>query len=214
MDLILSRHGNTFGPGDAVVWAGATNDLPLVARGEEQAKILAEVIQKKGIVLKAVYSGPLSRTRRYAEIVLKCLGLDLIPTIDSRLHEIDYGQWTGLTNAEVISQFGVGPLQDWDERCIWPQPSQGSWGASPTAVCNEIQSFAADLLKWHPADQDSVLVVSSNGRLRYFLTLVEGELERKIQTKAFKMKTGHIGRICLRPVHSSLLFWNQDPQML
>jgi probable phosphoglycerate mutase len=38
MQLILSRHGNTFSPQDAVVWVGAKQDLPLVDSGVLQAK--------------------------------------------------------------------------------------------------------------------------------------------------------------------------------
>ena len=41
VELLLVRHGNTFGPGDAVTWVGAREDLPLVESGEAQARMRA-----------------------------------------------------------------------------------------------------------------------------------------------------------------------------
>ena len=40
MLLLLARHGNTFDKGDKVVWVGARTDLPLTAKGREQARAL------------------------------------------------------------------------------------------------------------------------------------------------------------------------------
>ena len=37
MRLILSRHGNTFSPGEKAVWVGRRSDLPLVEEGRRQA---------------------------------------------------------------------------------------------------------------------------------------------------------------------------------
>ena len=33
IELLLVRHGNTFAPGDRVVWVGKGQDLPLVESG-------------------------------------------------------------------------------------------------------------------------------------------------------------------------------------
>ena len=40
--MILSRHGNTFSPGDKIIRAGSGEDLSLVERGIEQAQLLAQ----------------------------------------------------------------------------------------------------------------------------------------------------------------------------
>ena len=45
MLLLLARHGNTFEKGDKVVWVGARTDIPLTAKGRDQAAALAAGLQ-------------------------------------------------------------------------------------------------------------------------------------------------------------------------
>ncbi|MGA9265082.1 MAG: histidine phosphatase family protein, partial [Rhodomicrobium sp.] len=68
MLLLLARHGNTFEPSDKVVWVGARTDLPLTAKGREQAAALGEGLQPMKSVIKRIVSGPLQRTREHAGI--------------------------------------------------------------------------------------------------------------------------------------------------
>lgn len=208
MNLILSRHGNTFGPDDPVVWTGSGNDIPLVARGIEQAEAFAKVLRVNHVEPVAVFCGPLQRTFRYSEIIIRELGLSLKPQVDPRLNEIDYGEWTGLTQVEVVKRFGAEDLRDWDEHSVWP--SQGHWGGSESEVIQEVQSFSRDLVhKW--GEHDTVLVVSSNGRLRFFLSLIEGELEKRKKLGTFKVKTGHICKVVYSGSRFSTEYWNQEP---
>ena len=44
MLLLLARHGNTFNKGDKIVWVGARTDLPLTAKGREQALALGQAL--------------------------------------------------------------------------------------------------------------------------------------------------------------------------
>jgi probable phosphoglycerate mutase len=211
MELLLARHGNTFGPGDPVVWAGTTNDLPLVEKGVEQAHRLADALKKKGIKPAAIYCGPLQRTKHYAQILVDDLKLPFSPTVDSRLNEIDYGEWTGLSNEEVIARFGEAELKKWDEHCQWPD--QGNWGGSPQEVEERVQSFVADLKnKHHPSD--TVVIVSSNGKLRYFLKLDAKEFENRIRAGTFKVKTGNICKVVINGDHYTIPYWNEPPATL
>src|SRR4051812_27218223 len=93
MDLILSRHGNTFAPGQEAVWTGASNDLPLVEKGWQQADKLAHALMARTISLAAVYCGPLKRTRDYAVRVIEKVKFPGSEVVDPRLNEIDYGDW-------------------------------------------------------------------------------------------------------------------------
>ena len=68
MLLLLARHGNTFEAGDKVVWVGARTDLPLTAKGREQAAALGEGLRPVKSVIKHIVSGPLNRTREHAAI--------------------------------------------------------------------------------------------------------------------------------------------------
>ena len=89
MDIICARHGNTFAPGERVVFVGANEDVPLVPSGEEQALRLGAALREARIAPAVVLCGPLQRTRRYAELVAEKLGLGMKPIVDARLTEID-----------------------------------------------------------------------------------------------------------------------------
>lgn len=211
MKLILSRHGNTFGPNDPIVWAGTSNDLPLVEKGLEQAKLFAKALAEKKIIPKAIYSGPLQRTRRYAEILIEDLNLSQKPLIDERLNEIDYGEWTGRTNVEVKEIFGKEELTNWDEHSIWPK--KGNWKSSPDILKKQVKSFILELIEKYK-EEDTVIAVTSNGRLRYFLSLDTSEYEKRIKDGTFKVKTGHISCLLLNKTQVSVPYWNIDPSKL
>ena len=126
MQLILSRHGNTFAPEDKSVWAGTSNDLPLVQKGLEQAETLAAALIANQIRPKTIYCSPLQRTKIYAQIVIDRLKLSYKPIVDQRLNEIDYGDWTGLTNEEVAAKFGQEDLELWTKHSLWQKQATGN----------------------------------------------------------------------------------------
>ncbi|MBX9771852.1 MAG: histidine phosphatase family protein [Candidatus Obscuribacterales bacterium] len=207
MRLILARHGNTFNPEDKVVWAGATNDLPLVKKGLEQANAAAAYLIAEKITPQAIYCSPLIRTKKFAEILVERLGLNYQPTIDKRLMEIDYGQWTGLSDQEIIDQFGVDQLKKWTEFSQWPE--QGSWGNSEQSVTSDVQSFAKEMQTKHA--NDTIIAVSSNGRLRYFLTLITDEFEKRRQMKKVKVGTGRLCELISTNGKFQLNYWDRNP---
>jgi len=90
-EVWLARHGET-------EWTvsrrhtGST-DIPLTRRGREQAKALAPSFD--GIEFDLVLSSPASRAIETAELA----GFE--PEIEPRLHEWDYGEYEGLTTAEI-----------------------------------------------------------------------------------------------------------------
>ena len=73
--FLFARHGNTFGPGDKVVWVGRETDLPLVEKGLQQAAAAAAAFRRKGLIPEVIYCASLQRTRRFAEIVAETLGI-------------------------------------------------------------------------------------------------------------------------------------------
>ncbi|MBW8804342.1 MAG: histidine phosphatase family protein [Catenulisporales bacterium] len=91
-ELILLRHGET-------EWSRAgrhtgLTDLPLTARGEDQARAAAKLLAERS--LAAVYTSPLSRAMRTAELA----GLTgAVPEPD--LLEWDYGGYEGVTTDEI-----------------------------------------------------------------------------------------------------------------
>ncbi len=225
VQLILARHGNTFGSGDKVVWAGAAQDLALVDRGIEQGRALGAWLARSGLALDAIYCGPLQRTRGTAALAVEVLetaaqknesrvARQPVPIrVEPALDEIDYGSWGGRTTAEVVAEFGADTVDAWNSRGVMPAKA----GFAPTVVQlkAEARRFVDELRQRHGAD-DRVLLVSSNGRLRWFLGLVPNALEDAFHAGTAKMKTGHVSQ--LAAVQGSdawrLEFWNRDPATL
>jgi probable phosphoglycerate mutase len=93
--VYLARHGQT-------EWnvAGRRQgrlDSPLTPRGLRQARRNADLLSSHQI--DAIFTSPLGRARRTAEIVGETLGLP-IQVLDE-LAEIAHGAWSGLTSAEI-----------------------------------------------------------------------------------------------------------------
>jgi len=91
--IYLARHGET-------AWSlsgqhtGLT-DLPLTERGQRNALSLGERL--KGLTLAKVYTSPLQR----AFLTCKLAGFGDVAEVDHDLLEWDYGQYEGLTSADI-----------------------------------------------------------------------------------------------------------------
>jgi broad specificity phosphatase PhoE len=100
--ILLARHGETEWNriGRYQGWA----DPPLNGTGRAQARALAE--QLRATPFDAVYSSDLIRARETAEIVAEPHGVPV--ATDPGLREVDVGEWSGLTRAEVEHRFPNG----------------------------------------------------------------------------------------------------------
>lgn len=211
MKIILSRHGNTFSASDPVVWVGATQDLSLVDSGVLQAKCFAQALQEADIHPKAVYCGPLKRTHDYATIVLEQLHSSLKPIIDARLNEIDYGNWAGLSNTQIQEIDEGNELSAWENLSVWPKIA--GWSGSSTQMIKEVKTFSKALVDQYDTT-DTILVITSNGRLRYFLKLIPGLFEQHVRDKEFKVATGNICLLTYENRKWQVKFWNKKPEYL
>lgn len=204
--LLLARHGNTFATGDKVTWVGASNDLPLVESGLAQAKSLAQVLLENEIKPAALYSGPLKRTKEYATIIRDALQLSPDIQIDSRLNEIDYGAWSGLTSEEIKEKFGQDELDAWNLQGKWPVTFVGN----EAEVEAEVNSFVQDIMSSYLENQ-LALAVTSNGRLKYFLKLLPDIYAEYIKVSKWKVSTGNICLLKCDKRSNHLVCWNEAP---
>jgi len=96
--LLLVRHGQT--PWNvAGRWQGF-GDPGLTDVGREQAEALAaELVASADRSWHRIVASDLGRARETAEILSRALELTI--EIDHRLRELDVGEWTGLTRAEI-----------------------------------------------------------------------------------------------------------------
>src|SRR5438270_497506 len=91
--IYLARHGET-------AWSltgqhtGRT-DLPLTERGERNARRLGQRLS--GLTFATVLTSPLQRASRTCELA----GFGNVAEVDADLVEWDYGQYEGLTSAQI-----------------------------------------------------------------------------------------------------------------
>jgi len=199
--LLLARHGNTFGPGDKIVWVGAKEDLPLVKSGDAQAAALGEALREQSITPARLVSGPLKRTRRAADIVKAITMSDANIAIDTRLTEIDYGQWGGRTDDEIIDVFGPDAIANWRE--LHKRPDNAGW----TPDDQTLRLNALGVLDDMAAGDLPGLVITSNGILRYFHGAIGFDGDAKV-------KTGHVCAARRTATGWTPLFWNAAPDTL
>ncbi len=131
-DIVLVRHGET-------EWSKAHRhtsytDLLLTPEGERQAKALASALAGRRFV--AVISSPRQRARRTAELA----GLT-VTTVDDGLVEWNYGEYEGLTTAEIRATRPGWQL--WTDGCPGGE-SPGQVGARLDAVLARVRPLLAD----------------------------------------------------------------------
>jgi probable phosphomutase (TIGR03848 family) len=93
--LLLIRHGHTDWIGRAI--AGHTPGVALSVDGRNQAERLVERL--RAVPLAAIYSSPLQRTLETAQPLAQARNLP-VQTRD-RLIEVNFGEWTGMTMADL-----------------------------------------------------------------------------------------------------------------
>jgi len=98
-EIILVRHGETEW-NVAEIFRGRI-DIDLNEMGIKQARLLAEYLSN--VKIDAIYSSPLKRALKTAEIVAGYHKLDV--DIASGLIDFDYGKWQGLSHQEVKDKY-------------------------------------------------------------------------------------------------------------
>jgi broad specificity phosphatase PhoE len=98
-EIILARHGETKWNVEEV-FRGRT-DVELNQTGIKQAELLAKYLSKRKI--DAIYSSPLKRAVKTAEIIAGYHGLDI--EVAPGLIDFDCGDWHGLLRQEVQDKY-------------------------------------------------------------------------------------------------------------
>ncbi len=147
-EIYLVRHGETTlsGAGQYI----GSSDIPLSENGKNQARRLAETLID--VHIDACYCSPMERCRETAHILAMPHQLDLIPVPNIR--EIDYGDWEGLTLAEMET---AAP----ETFRIWkhdPAGTQAPNGESGEDVLNRIRPAFETIVSNHVGQR--VLIVA------------------------------------------------------
>ena len=95
--ILLIRHGDTDWVGERL--AGRLPGISLNSTGRTQAARLA--INLGALPIDLICTSPLVRTRETAAALTA--NLDLLPRVCEEFTEVDYGEWTGRTFAEMAA---------------------------------------------------------------------------------------------------------------
>ncbi|HEY2419527.1 MAG TPA: histidine phosphatase family protein [Steroidobacteraceae bacterium] len=132
--IYLIRHGET-------AWSlsgqhtGRT-DLPLTEHGEQQARRVGQLLRP--LRWSQVLASPLQRARRTCELA----GLGEAMQLEPNLREWDYGQYEGLTNAQIKAQ-----QADWDvfrDGCPGGESSE-QMRVRADAVCARLRALSGSV---------------------------------------------------------------------
>jgi phosphoserine phosphatase len=151
--LLLVRHGETEWNATHR-WQGFTGP-PLNEIGLLQAQELGRNLASTR--LDAIYSSDSTRAVQTAEIVAKPRQLSVRQ--DARLREVNFGEWEGLTRAEINERY-AGAFREWDA-CKLAAPTGGE---TDLQMANRVTEALRDIDANH-ADE-CVLVVTSGGPMR------------------------------------------------
>ncbi|MDX8396875.1 MAG: histidine phosphatase family protein [Mariprofundaceae bacterium] len=155
MTVDLLRHGELQG---GVKYRGRIEGL-LTAQGRQKMDDVWQTIQSE---VDVIISSPLLRCAEPAQIWAAEKTADF--HMDERLAEMHYGEWEGLSHAEIETKF-PGVLEKWRED---PSGMRPPGGESPEELLARVESFWLDLCEKY--QHQHVLLVAHSGSSRMLIT--------------------------------------------
>jgi broad specificity phosphatase PhoE len=185
--IYIARHGET-------AWSitgqhtGLT-DLPLTPQGEKNARALGPRLA--GMKFAKVYTSPLQRARRTCELA----GFSLSAEIDPDLVEWDYGDYEGLTSAQIRAQ-----------RPDWQLFRDGAPGGESPADAMTRADRVRDRLR---RIAGNVLLFSSGHFIRVLAARWIG-LHPPVHSNSFLLSTASVSAVGYDrgPAEPVIRFWN------
>lgn len=197
-ELWLIRHGQT----DANVegrWHGHTNGK-LNEEGLRQAARLGSALPS----LSALYTSPLSRAADTAAAVARhqCL----TPAIVDDLKEIGFGEWEGMTRAEVEAAFP----EEYGAYSSGVDFVRGGSGESFDGVRRRMAEAITGIVERHPGE--AIAAVSHGGSTRAYVTGLMG-IEYRDRAKLGELGNTGYARLAYTARGPSLVSWNLTPHL-
>ena len=167
--LIFVRHGET--PYNAENRLQGQRDIPLGARGRDQARAVGRTLRARiGSEIDrleaadAFVASPLRRTRETMEFARDAMGLPPARyRLDPALRELSFGDWEGLTWAEIYARDPKGAMARRADKWDFVPPKGESYAMLAGRLEPWLKSLAAD-----------AFVVSHGGVARALMTLIAG----------------------------------------
>jgi broad specificity phosphatase PhoE len=199
-NIFFVRHGNTFEAGEPSRYIGSRVDVPLTAKGREQAEAVGKALKGRDCVIDVIYCGSQDRQRQSAQIIRDVLAPEA--AFYEKVHalsEIDYGPWEGLTNDEIALNWPA-EYEAWTKDGVWP----ALFVSREKDVREQIESFLRELAEASPA---CGVAVTSQGVLRQLRFLIDGTIGDEA-----KVKPGNYCEIAIDRAGMRIIRWNASPQ--
>jgi alpha-ribazole phosphatase len=160
--LCLVRHGQTDWNLEGRYMG--QSDIPLNEKGRDQAQVLSEKL--RNYPFACIYTSDLRRARETAEIIAASLRLKVFS--DSRLREINQGEWEG----QLVDTIKDRYADLWQQRISDPASIRPPGGETVAEVAKRVQVVLNEIANSRPGD--SVLVVSHGLALATIICKVRG----------------------------------------
>jgi alpha-ribazole phosphatase len=197
MRFLLAPHGET--EWNAQGRFQGHGDPPLNERGRRQAHFLQQRLADES--LQAILASDLRRALETADILAAPHGLRV--QAEPRLRELHFGDWEGLTYAE-IQQTAGNALANWENDPLQARPPNGE---NLTGLAQRLQAFLADLGVHAP--ESTILLVAHRGSLRVLLCLLLGRpVERHWE---YRLDLASVSEVKLVAGRAELIRLNETP---
>jgi alpha-ribazole phosphatase/probable phosphoglycerate mutase len=157
--LYLIRHGETDGAHERR-YKGSL-DVPLSKLGQKQASATGLRMKEMGLVPDIIYSSPLSRALKSAELIGGHFSLN--PHVADGLKERDFGAWEGMSFEEIAERW-PGAFSSWAHNPMKFRPVDGE---STLEVRERVVPVLEELL--HISGVESIAIVAHGGVNRVIL---------------------------------------------
>ena len=157
MRLILVRHGETRWNLEGRYQGRA--DIDIAPQGLVTARRVGQNLQ--GAEVTSVLTSPLRRATQTALLIGAALG-GIAPVADSRLTEIDFGEWQGLTQQEIKQRWPEA-LRSWKGA---PEAFRFPGGESLGDALERLHDFIRQPPRMDLTGDGDVLAVSHAGPIR------------------------------------------------
>jgi alpha-ribazole phosphatase len=184
--LLLVRHGET--EWNRQKRFQGQRDIPLNEFGRQQVSVLSRRLKNEAI--NALYTSDLSRAWETAKSISTING-ELVMIKDSRLREMNFGEWEGLTWAEIREK-DPSVMENWSKYLAEKGPPGGE---TLFRFSERILKFSVEINKTHL--DETVLLVAHGGTIMVLICLLLGHpIEKYWQ---FRIEKASISDISVYP---------------
>ena len=201
MNVYLVRHGD-----DDERYRGGWSNLPLIAKGIDKSKKLAEYLvsnQNNSIKTDRIISSDLKRASMTADIINEKLGVDI--KYDERLRENNNGFLAGMLNEEAIKKYPNAFFSSlkYDER--FPG------GESPKEFFHRIRKDFFDIIKENK-DVENLMIVTHAGVISIICHII-GKKRWSNKNKSLKIPKTSITKIEINKDSKNICYIGFKPHL-